>query len=87
MVADEAEAPLGVETFAIERDDARRFLPAMLQGVQAERGDRGGFGMAENAEDAAFLTEPSASRSIVVGRSALMVSTGRARAAATPPCC
>ena len=29
----------------------------MLQSVKAERGQRGGVGMAENAEDAAFLAQ------------------------------
>ena len=56
-VADEAHAALGVEALAVEGDDAGRFLAAMLQGVQAERGDRGGVGMAEDAEDAAFLAQ------------------------------
>jgi len=29
----------------------------MLQGVQSERGDGSGFGVAENAEHAAFLAQ------------------------------
>ena len=33
------------------------FLAAMLQGVQAERGDGRGFRVPENAEDPAFLAE------------------------------
>jgi hypothetical protein len=32
----------------------------MLQGMQAERRDGGGIGMAEDAEDAAFLAQPVA---------------------------
>ena len=59
-VADEAQAALGMEALAVEGDDAGRFLAAMLQRVQAERGDRGGVGMAEDAEHAAFLAQPVA---------------------------
>ena len=58
VIADQAEPPLRVEPLAVEGDDARRLLTAMLQGVQPERGDRGGLGMAEDAEDAAFLAQP-----------------------------
>ena len=56
-VADQAEAPFGVETFAVEGDDAGGFLAAMLKRMQAERGDGGGVGMAEDAEHAAFLAQ------------------------------
>ena len=56
-VADEAEAPLGMKPVAVKGDDAGGFLAAMLQGVQSERGDGGGFGMAENAEHAALLAQ------------------------------
>ena len=54
-VADEAEPALGMEALAVEDDDAGGFLAAMLERVQAERGDGGGVGMAEDAEHAAFL--------------------------------
>ena len=54
-VADEAEAALGVEAAAVEGDDAGGLLAAMLEGVQSERGDGGGLGVAEDAEHAAFL--------------------------------
>jgi len=54
-VADEAEAALGMEALAIEGDDAGGFLAAVLEGVQAERGDRGGVGVVEDAEHAAFF--------------------------------
>ena len=57
MVADEAEAALGIETMAVEGDDAGRFLATMLQSMQAEGGDRGRLGVPEDAEDAAFLAE------------------------------
>jgi hypothetical protein len=56
-VADQAEAAFTVEAAAVERDDAGGFLAAVLQSVQAERGDRGGLGVAEDAEHAAFLAE------------------------------
>ena len=36
-------------------DDAGAFLPAMLQGVEAEEGDFRGVGMAEDGENAAFI--------------------------------
>ena len=61
-VADQAEAALGVKALAVEGDDAGGFLAAVLQRVQAERGDGGGIGMAEDAEHAAFLAQP-----VVVG--------------------
>ena len=56
-VADKAEPPFGVKPAAVEGDDAGGLLAAMLQGVQSERGDGGGFGMAEDAEHAAFLAQ------------------------------
>jgi hypothetical protein len=60
VVAHEAQAPLGMEPFAVERDDARRLLPAMLESMQAERGDGGRVRMPEDAEDAAFFPQPVA---------------------------
>ena len=57
VVADEAEAALGMEVAAVVGDDAGGFLAAMLQGVQAERGQGGGVLVAEDAEDAAFLAQ------------------------------
>ena len=56
-VADEAELALEMEDAAVEGDDAGRLLAAMLEGVQPERGDGGGIGMVEDAEDAAFLAQ------------------------------
>ena len=56
-IADQAHAALGMEALAVERDDAGRFLAAMLQRVQAERRDRGGVRMAEDAEHAALLAQ------------------------------
>ena len=57
MIADQPLPALRVEPHAVESDDAGGLLAAMLQGVQAERGDRGGVGMVENAEDAALLAQ------------------------------
>ncbi len=57
IVADEAHAALGVEALAVEGDDAGGLLAAVLERVQAERGDGGGVGMAEDAEHAAFLAQ------------------------------
>jgi hypothetical protein len=54
-IADEAEAALGMETAAVEGDDAGSLLAAMLEGVEAEGRDSGGLGVAEDAEHAAFL--------------------------------
>ena len=56
-VADETEPPLAVKTGAVEGDDAGGLLAAVLEGVQPERGDGGGLGMAEDAENAAFLAK------------------------------
>ena len=58
MIADQALATFRMKPHPVEGDDARRLLSAMLQGVQAERHDRRGVGMAEDAEDAAFLMQP-----------------------------
>ena len=54
-IADETEPAFGMKPGPVEGDDAGGLLAAMLQGVQSEGGDGGGFGMAENAEHAAFL--------------------------------
>ena len=58
MVADKAEAAFGMEMVPVEADDAGRFLAAMLKGVQAERRQRRGIGMIDDAEDAARLVQP-----------------------------
>ena len=71
VVADQAHAALGVEALAVEGDDAGGFLAAMLQRVQAERGDGGGVGMAEDAEHAALLAQPVGIRVEVRGRTVI----------------
>ncbi len=70
ILADMTHGAMGVELLAVEGDDAGGFLAAMLQGMKAERRQRGRFGMAENAEYAAFFM-----RVIVVER-ACVVSIG-----------
>ena len=67
-----------MEPLAVEADDARRFLAAMLQGVQAERGDRGGARVTENAEDAAFLAQAVAFEIEILGRRAGALRRDRA---------
>ena len=59
VVADEAEPALGVEVAAVVGDDAGGLLAAMLQGVQAERGQGRRVLVAEHAEHAAFLAQRS----------------------------
>ena len=48
---------MGVELLAVIGDDAGRLLAAMLQRMQAERGQRRRVGMAVDAEHAAFLVQ------------------------------
>jgi hypothetical protein len=57
VVADKAEAPLGVELGAIVGDDAGRLLAAVLQRVEAEGGQGRRIGVPKNTEDPAFLAE------------------------------
>ena len=45
------------QRLAVGRDDARRFLPAMLQRVQPEVREVGGLRMAVDAEHAALFME------------------------------
>ena len=61
-VADQPEPPFGMEPLAVEGDDTGGFLAAVLQGMQAERRDRRGVRMAENAEYAALFAQPVAHR-------------------------
>ena len=60
VIADQAQAALRVEVVAVEGDDARRLLAAVLEGVQAQGGERRRVIMAEYAEDAALLAQPVA---------------------------
>jgi hypothetical protein len=60
VVADEAEAALGVETLPVESDDAGGLLATMLEGVQAERGEGCRIRVIVDAEDAALFAQPVA---------------------------
>jgi hypothetical protein len=62
MVADKAEAALGMKLIAVEGYDAGRFLAAVLEGVQAESCKRCGIGVVEDAENSAFLVKPVAAK-------------------------
>ena len=57
MIADQAQPSFGVEALAVEGDDARRFLAAMLERMQAKRGQRRRIRMSEYAEHAALLAQ------------------------------
>ena len=57
-VVDEAHPLLDAQALAVARDDARRLLPAVLLGVEAEVGEVGRFRVAEDAEEAAAVVEP-----------------------------
>ena len=52
-----AHRPGDADLLAVGRGDAGALLAAMLQRVQTEVGHVGGFGMTEDAEDAAFVLE------------------------------
>jgi hypothetical protein len=52
-----AHGAVQVEFGAIARNDASGFLAAMLQRIEAEIGEVGGFGMTEDAEDTALVVE------------------------------
>ena len=69
MVADQAQAPLGMEMGAVEADDARGFLAAMLERVEAKRREGGGIGMSRN-----IPKTPHSSRSRSSSSSGLRVS-------------
>ena len=57
VVADEADAALGVELLAVETDDTGCFLAPVLEGVQAESGQGRGIGVIEDAKNAAFFMQ------------------------------
>ena len=54
---DFAHGAVRMQVGAVARNDPGRFLPAMLQCVKTEIGELGRLGMAEYAEDAAFVVE------------------------------
>src|SRR5258708_6694453 len=57
VIADETFAPFHVETFAVEGDDARRLLAAVLKRVQAQRDASRGVGLTPYAKDSALFVE------------------------------
>ncbi len=57
IVADEAERLVAVEMLAVVADDAGRFLPPVLQGMEAERRCGRGVAMAPDPEDAALVVK------------------------------
>jgi hypothetical protein len=73
IVADEAYAPLRMELFAVVRNDAASLLAAVLQSVEAQRGDCSGIGMSENTEDPTFLTESVVSVTEISGPSEFFI--------------
>src|SRR5215472_567592 len=54
---DFAHGAVDVKIKAVTRYDARGFLSAMLQGVETEVGELGGFRMTEDTEDATVVVE------------------------------
>ena len=50
-VGDMAHGAVRMEVLTVMTDDAGSFLPAMLQRVQSEHGQRAGVGVPEHAED------------------------------------
>src|ERR1700733_5931354 len=68
VVADQPLPALRVEPDAVESHDAGGLLAAMLQRMQAQRGNGRGVRMIENAEDAARLAQ-----SVAVGVEAGLV--------------
>ena len=57
VISDQAEAAFGIEPLAVEGNDTGRFLPAMLQGVEAQRRERGRVLMPKNAEYTALFPQ------------------------------
>ena len=79
-VADQAGGAVIVEMAAVVGDDARGFLAAMLQGMQAERGVGGGIGGPVDAEQRAFLVEFVVVRRALGGQHGGVISGDRRRA-------
>src|SRR4029077_4090481 len=57
-IADQSKPAFRMEPFAVECDNPSCLLTAVLQSMEAKRGNRGRVGMAEYAENAAFLAKP-----------------------------
>jgi hypothetical protein len=52
-----SHGPVGMELLTVMGDDPGCFLPAMLQGMEAEDGTRGGFFDTKYADNAALLLQ------------------------------
>ena len=57
IIANQPKPAVGVEPLAIVADDPGRLLAAMLQRMQAERGNRGGIRHVPDAEYATLIVE------------------------------
>ncbi len=55
ILADQPHMPFGIHPATVKGNDAATFLPAVLQGVQAERDQQCRIGSAINGKDAAFF--------------------------------
>src|SRR5216683_2104653 len=87
-VGHQAHPAMSNQALAVGRDDARRFLSAMLQCVQSEVDQIGGLGMAVHTEDAAlFVKTVELGLVDYYGEIALTICTGNSGrfAHATPP--
>jgi hypothetical protein len=69
-IANQTEVTFGHELATIETDDSGGFLTAMLQRMQAQRGQGPGIFVPEDSEDATFLVQ------FVVGCCHRALSTG-----------
>src|SRR5208282_3648991 len=56
-LGDQAQAPVAVQVFAVGRGDARGFLPAVLQRVEAEVGEFAGFRVAVHSHHPAVVVQ------------------------------
>jgi hypothetical protein len=63
---DLAHGLVRIEIDAVGRDDAGGFLAAMLEGVETEISELGGFGVGEDADDAALVVEMVVAKMIVI---------------------
>ena len=60
VIADQPLSAFRVEPHPVVGDDAGGLLAAVLQSVEAKRGDGGGVRMVKDSEDAALLAQPVA---------------------------
>src|SRR5207247_7959050 len=72
---DFAHGAVSMQIGAVARNDARRFLAAMLQRVKTEISELGCFRMAEHAEDATFVVEVIVEKDVRRGHGMCSVRT------------